>query len=105
MEDLTSHQPWPSIETNPSKVTSKDKAEDLGIYREGDTKVIPPSTSNMESIIQNITDIEKEGNQTKAKNTKIKKITKPPSKVRKRREHPLKNKPKQPPHTEQYVSD
>ena len=55
------------------------------LHPEGDTKIIPPSESSMEDIIQNIQDIEKEGNYEKAKNTKQTKITKISPKTRTRR--------------------
>jgi hypothetical protein len=86
--DDTSNKSWPSDKTGKSK--TKDKSEDLDIYRDGDTKVLPPLETNMESIIQDIEDIEKEGNHIKASKTKTDKqiteknkrrkpISKPPS--------------------------
>ena len=68
--DDTSNQPWPSPASGPSKSNTRDKAGDLGIYREGDTRILPPVESNMESIIKDIEDVEKEGNHIKAKNTR-----------------------------------
>jgi len=78
--DDTSNKPWPSKNSGASKTEARDKAGDLGIYREGDTKVLPPSESSMEDIVRDIADIEKEGNHIKAKNTKTEKIIKKESK-------------------------
>ena len=74
-QDLTSNKPWPSSASGPSKSTARDKAGDLGLYRDGDERVIPPSETNMESIIDDIRDIEKEGNYVKARNTKSENVT------------------------------
>ena len=74
--DDTSNKPWPTPDSGPSKSNAVDKAGDLGIYRDGDERIIPPSTSNMEDIVASIRDIEKEGNHIKAKDTKTKKLTK-----------------------------
>ncbi len=74
-QDLTSNKPWPSSASGPSKSTARDKAGDLGLYRDGDERVIPPSETNMESIIDDIRDIEDEGNYVKAKNTRPEDIT------------------------------
>tara|TARA_R110000823_G_scaffold78871_1_gene179790 strand:- start:151 stop:1326 length:1176 start_codon:yes stop_codon:yes gene_type:complete len=81
--DDTSNKPWPLKGSGPSKSNAVDKAGDLGIYRDGDEKVIPPSDSTMGNIIADIRDIEKEGNHEKAskvrpgkiKNTKSSKRT------------------------------
>ena len=73
--DNTSNKPWPSSASGPSKSTARDKAGDLGLYRDGDERVIPPSETNMESIIDDIRDIEDEGNYVKAKNTRPGDIT------------------------------
>ncbi len=75
MRDTTSNKPWPSSDSGPSKGKARDKAGDLGLYRDGDERVIPPSETNMESIIDDIRDIEDEGNYVKAKNTKTESVT------------------------------
>ena len=75
MRDTTSNKSWPSSASGPSKSTARDKAGDLGLYRDGDERVIPPSETNMESIIDDIRDIEKEGNYVKARNTKSENVT------------------------------
>ena len=75
--DDTSNKSWPGGNAGPSKTEDRD----LGNYRAGDTKVIPPSESDMENTIKSIEDIEKEGNQIKSKNTKIEKIHKSKKKI------------------------